>query len=542
MDKIRVRVKDADKQVEGLNKDTTVRELINALCMQTKVCGKMFLIKKHGSNEILLHPDRLVWDYHKKKDSKSKYILKIEEVKSEKENLMSDSIKQSPQRKSLPPKLKKKSKQKINTSKFDKAIQDHNQNNNNSLSDIRSNSRMRPSSAMAVSSNKHNSLNRRVADQARQFHRQQVPSNTSSSSLPVAPQKSSSGHNAGAQEYSSTSSLGKTSSRSRSSSKARADPSTADGSSQQRPRRRREASESSEVAQYTAASLRRQARSRTPAPGSTSSLQRHQPKRPLSAHGGNRKEMETIIKYKNLVKEQLKTLDEFIKTGRTIEKDLNYYVSLWKNKTDLPRDVKISNLETEVYLLEQTISNNDAAIKTEQALLDRLNIDEMEVVKVSEEKQKFQYDADEFDHQIDQMKFKAISLNQEILEEKRLQQSRVESKRKAIQNEVEKLKLECDRTKGSLDTTQQELQRSEKECEEKALILDSLERELRQQNLMKFVHDNGIKRSDLPSNDNKLEDYVPSKPVGILKPPSHNSMDEVVNSVAKKDGDGGFWV
>ena len=37
-------------------------------------------------------------------------------------------------------------------------------------------------------------------------------------------------------------------------------------------------------------------------------------------------------------------------------------------------------------------------------------------------------------------------------------------------------------------------------------------------------------------------DYVPSKPVGILKPPSHNSMDEVVNSVAKKDGDGGFWV
>ena len=85
---------------------------------------------------------------------------------------------------------------------------DHNQNNNNSLSDIRSNSRMRPSSAMAVSSNKHNSLNRRVADQARQFHRQQVPSNTSSSSLPVAPQKSSSGHNAGAQEYSSTSSLG----------------------------------------------------------------------------------------------------------------------------------------------------------------------------------------------------------------------------------------------------------------------------------------------------------------------------------------------
>ena len=81
---------------------------------------------------------------------------------------------------------------------------------------------------------------------------------------------------------------GKTSSRSRSSSKARADPSTADGSSQQRPRRRREASESSEVAQYTAASLRRQARSRTPAPGSTTSLQRHQPKRPLSAHGGNR--------------------------------------------------------------------------------------------------------------------------------------------------------------------------------------------------------------------------------------------------------------
>ena len=58
-----------------------------------------------------------------------------------------------------------------------------------------------------------------------------------------------------------------------------------------------------------------------------------------------RKEMETIVKYKNLVKEQLKTLDEFIKTGRTIEKDLNYYVSLWKNKTDLPRDVKVSNIE-----------------------------------------------------------------------------------------------------------------------------------------------------------------------------------------------------
>ena len=55
--------------------------------------------------------------------------------------------------------------------------------------------------------------------------------------------------------------------------------------------------------------------------------------------------METIVKYKNLVKEQLKTLDEFIKTGRTIEKDLNYYVSLWKNKTDLPRDVKVSNIE-----------------------------------------------------------------------------------------------------------------------------------------------------------------------------------------------------
>jgi len=536
MDKIRVRVKDKDKDVEGLNKDTTVRELINALCMQTKVCGKMFLIKKHGSNETLLHPDRLVWDYHKKKDSKSKYILKIEEVKKEKENLMSDSIKQSPQRKSLPPKLKK-SKQKINNSKFDKAIQDHNQNNNNSLSDVRSNTRMRPSSAMTVSStNKHNSLNRRVADQARHFHRQQIPSNTSSSSLPVAPQKSTSGR--GTQEHSSTSSLGKSSSRHRSSSKSRADP--ADGSS--RPRRRRETSESSEVAQYTAASLRRQARSRTPAPGTTSSLSRHQPKRPLSAHGGNRKEMETIVKYKNLVKEQLKTLDEFIKTGRTIEKDLNYYVSLWKNKTDLPRDVKVSNIETEIYLLEQTISNNDAAIKTEQALLDRLNIDEMEVIKVSEEKQKFQNDADEIDHQIDQLKFKTISLNQEISEEKRLQQSKVESKRKAIQNEVEKLKLECDRMKESLDTTQQELQRSEKECEEKALILDSLERELRQQNLMKFVHDNGIKRSDLPSNDNKLEDYIPNKPVGILKPPSHNSMDEVVNSVAKKDGDGGFWV
>ena len=58
-----------------------------------------------------------------------------------------------------------------------------------------------------------------------------------------------------------------------------------------------------------------------------------------------RKEMETIVKYKNLVKEQLKTLDEFIKAGRTIEKDLNYYVSLWKNKTDLPRDVKVSNIE-----------------------------------------------------------------------------------------------------------------------------------------------------------------------------------------------------
>ena len=84
---------------------------------------------------------------------------------------------------------------------------DHNQNNNNSLSDVRSNSRMRPSSAMAVSStNKHNSLNRRVADQARHFHRQQIPSNTSSSSLPVAPQKSTSGR--GTQEHSSTSSLG----------------------------------------------------------------------------------------------------------------------------------------------------------------------------------------------------------------------------------------------------------------------------------------------------------------------------------------------
>jgi len=556
MDSIRVRVKDADKLVQGLNKDTTVRELIGALCMQTKVSGKIFLIKKHGSNETLLHPDQPVWDYYKKKDSKVKFILKIDEAKSEKEKLMPDSIKQSPQRKSLPPKLKKKSKQKINTSKFDKVIQgiitenrnlEHNQNNNNSSSDVHQqstalNNRTRPSSAMAVSSanNKHSSLNRRTADQTRHLLRQPISSNTSTSSLPVAAQRPSNVQSKGAQEFTSSSSLGNSSSRHRSSSKVRDPANTVDTS--RNNRRRREPSESSSIASYSASSLRPSRRSRTPAPGSSSTLSRQQPKRPLSAHG-SRKELEAKKKFKQLVEAQQGHLDEYIKTSRTIEKDLNYYVSLWKNKDDLPRDIKSSNFETDILLLEQTISNNDAAIKSEQALLDRLNNDKLEVMKVSEEKQKFQIETDKINRQIEQLKFKEISLNQEILEEKNLKQSKVEATRVEIQNKMDKLKLECDRMKESLDATQQELQLSTKKCDEKKIVLDSLERELRQQKLMKFVHDNGIKRSDLPSsNESKLEDYVTSKPMGILKPPSHDTLEEVVNSVAKKDGDGGFWV
>ena len=63
---------------------------------------------------------------------------------------------------------------------------------------------------MAVSSanNKHSSLNRRTADQTRHLLRQPISSNTSTSSLPVAAQRPSNVQSKGAQEFTSSSSLG----------------------------------------------------------------------------------------------------------------------------------------------------------------------------------------------------------------------------------------------------------------------------------------------------------------------------------------------
>ena len=59
----------------------------------------------------------------------------------------------------------------------------------------------------------------------------------------------------------------------------------------------------------------------------------------------DRKELEEIKKFKQIVESQQAYLDQRIKTHRTLQSDLNYYVSLWENKPDLPRHIEISNIE-----------------------------------------------------------------------------------------------------------------------------------------------------------------------------------------------------
>jgi len=380
---IRVKVDGEDKIVRGVTNQITVENVIVAVAETTGRKGRYTLVRKSPNCERILTPTDKIVEILKKKKTKDTFfeLKKTTDLEINEQTVLPE---RSSKRKSLPPKLKHRP----NAVSSNRDSRFH-----NSVSNGGENTRMRPASALGSLISGDDTIR---SSYTQSFDNSLQSSSLNRNTLPTRFQNND--------------------------------------QTRSMPRGDRRGNVLNKIAALNGLN------SSTKSRYNTEKSSRHQPSatstlkpRPISMGSEPKTTLKPLTRtnqaaldeFKRLVSAQHHHIHEQAVTLHAVDKELQKAEVEWKNgNIKKCNQADVQNIKLQIKQLEATVSNNEAALRSEQALLDRLNEDEQEAYTREMDISKVQEDIRAIEKSLQTYKENAVRLEQDIERERKKQKER----------------------------------------------------------------------------------------------------------------------